>query len=273
MEKALQVVKSREFEGKRFDLYEDGEKEFYGTREQIGTLLEYEEPMRAIAHIHERNKERLDRFSTVAKLSKVEGTRIVTRDVTVYSFKGMLEICRHSNQPKADAVMDFLYDIADEVRKSGSYSTNKAGKTDAEMDLSRKRLALQEKNANARLAKVLQRMIEHPAYPLTDDSKRVLVRDVAKLVTGESHAEILPNAVEKLYSNKEIGDEMSISNRAVMKYGRAAELVAPEGQSNEYGTWKMSKSPTSPHECAQWYWKEAGRDRIVAELREKDNVE
>ena len=39
----------------------------------------------------------------------------------MYSFRGLLEICRYSNQPKADAVMDFLYDLADEIRRTGSY--------------------------------------------------------------------------------------------------------------------------------------------------------
>ena len=30
---------------------------------------------------------------------------MVTREVIVYNFKGLLEICRYSNQPKANAVM------------------------------------------------------------------------------------------------------------------------------------------------------------------------
>jgi hypothetical protein len=41
-------------------------------------------------------------------LSGVEGERTVTRSVKVYSFKGLLEICRYSNQPKANAVMDLV---------------------------------------------------------------------------------------------------------------------------------------------------------------------
>jgi hypothetical protein len=52
---------------------------------------------------------RLDKFSTTVNLTKVEEERAVTRSMTVYSFMGFLEICRYSNQPRANAVMDFLF--------------------------------------------------------------------------------------------------------------------------------------------------------------------
>ena len=54
-------------------------------------------------------------------MSQVEGNRTVTREVIVYNFKDLLEICRYSNQPKANAVMDFLWAVADEIRRTGSY--------------------------------------------------------------------------------------------------------------------------------------------------------
>ena len=126
--KALTLATSRMFNGNHFDCYvEETDKDtgdFWATREQIGRLLEYVEPMKSIAKIHERNSERLDKFSTVVNLTTVEGNRMVTREVIVYNFKGLLEICRYSNQPKANAVMDFLWDIADEIRKTGAYSIN-----------------------------------------------------------------------------------------------------------------------------------------------------
>ena len=122
----LVLVKQAEFEGTPFDCYvkpkQTDESDFWATREQIGRLLEYADPMRAIAHIHERNKERLAKFSTVSKLSTVEGGREIVREFTLYSFKGMLEICRYSRKPKADAVMDWLWKVADEIRRTGSYS-------------------------------------------------------------------------------------------------------------------------------------------------------
>ena len=75
-------------------------------------------PQKAIDKIHERNKDRLDKFSTTVKLTRVEEGRAVTRSVTVYSFMGFLEICRYSNQPRANAVMDFLWEVADSILRA-----------------------------------------------------------------------------------------------------------------------------------------------------------
>ena len=117
----LMLIKSTEYNGAALDCYIKPEQEdkgdFWATRAQIGQLLGYVDPMRAIAHIHERNKDRLDKFSTVAKLSTVEGGREVIRNVIIYSFKGLLEICRYSHKPKANAVMDWLWQVADEIRR------------------------------------------------------------------------------------------------------------------------------------------------------------
>ena len=125
---ALQVIKTKQFNGINFDCYaqENDDNDFWATREQIGQLLGYENPRLSIANIHNRNKERLDKFSRVIKMITHEENREVTRDFRIYNFKGLLEICRYSNQPKADAVMDFLWEIADEIRKTGAYVSDKA---------------------------------------------------------------------------------------------------------------------------------------------------
>ena len=120
MSSALQILTTRNFNGLSFDCYhEDGQDvgDFWATREQIGQLLGYENPSNAITIIHKRNKARLDKFSTNVKMTQVEGDRTVTRDVRVYNFKGLLEICRYSQQPKANAVIDFLWQISDELRQ------------------------------------------------------------------------------------------------------------------------------------------------------------
>ena len=125
---ALQVIKTKQFNGINFDCYaqENDDNDFWATREQIGQLLGYENPRLSIANIHNRNKERLDKFSRVIKMITHEENREVTRDFRIYNFKGLLEICRYSNQPKADAVMDFIWEIADEIRKTGAYVPDKA---------------------------------------------------------------------------------------------------------------------------------------------------
>lgn len=102
-----------------------GDKIAWFTREQIGYALEYDEPNKAIGKIHERHKERLDQFSRFVKLTN----EVQSYNVYVYSIRGVLEICRWSKQPKADMVMDALYDMAESVIEKGYYTVMSAEET------------------------------------------------------------------------------------------------------------------------------------------------
>ena len=107
MKNDLQVVATREFNGITLNCYQEKEQnyptDFWATREQIGLALGYAFPREAIGKIHERNKERLDKFSSEVILTTEAGVR----NTTVYSFKGLLEICRYSQQPNANKVLEF----------------------------------------------------------------------------------------------------------------------------------------------------------------------
>lgn len=94
-------------------------KEAWFTREQIGSALEYSNPWQAITNIHNRHKERFEDKSVQLNLSSTDGK---TYDTWVYNFKGILEICRWSKQPKADMVMEALYDMAESVIEKGYYT-------------------------------------------------------------------------------------------------------------------------------------------------------
>lgn len=85
--------------------YED---EAWFSRNQIGSALEYADPQKAILLLHNRHKDRLDKFSRGYQFDTPSGRQ----EGFLYSFKGVLEICRWSRQPKADMVMDALYDMA-----------------------------------------------------------------------------------------------------------------------------------------------------------------
>ncbi len=131
MERKFELATTRDINGLTLNCYrENGQDdlsgEFWMTREQIGQLLEYKNPVHAIKDIHTRNKERLDLFSRWLKMRQVEGNRTVAREIIIYNFKGLLEICRYSTQPNAHKVIDILWDVADEIRRTGMYVTTQA---------------------------------------------------------------------------------------------------------------------------------------------------
>lgn len=108
----LALVKSENFGTVQCDFYCD-KKEIWMTRKQIGEALEYADPQKAIDKIHERNKERLDRFSVTVKLGGTDGKKY---DTYLYSAKGVYEICRWSQQPKANQFFDWVYDMLEGLR-------------------------------------------------------------------------------------------------------------------------------------------------------------
>ena len=116
----MTVITSKPFGSLNVDVYEDNKHQYYMTREQIGTALEYGNPVTAIKNIHQRNADRLDKFSTWLKTSQVEGNRTVERETIAYNLKGVMEICRFSRQPKADAFMDFCWDIMESLMRGDS---------------------------------------------------------------------------------------------------------------------------------------------------------
>jgi len=111
----LDLVKSGQFNSVKCDFYR-GADDIWMTREQIGRALEYKDPRVAIAKIHTSHADRLDMFSTVTKTVTVEGGRTVEREVFLYSAKGVYEICRWSRQPKANAFMDWVWDVIEALR-------------------------------------------------------------------------------------------------------------------------------------------------------------
>lgn len=113
MENTFELVKSEKFYGVPCDFYKGNDDEMWLTRKQIGEALEYKDPKKSIEKIHSRYQDRLDRFSTVVKLTTLDGKN---RDNYIYSERGVMEICRWSRQPKADEFMDWVWDIVQAYR-------------------------------------------------------------------------------------------------------------------------------------------------------------
>ncbi len=183
MNSELKLLTTREFNGVALDCYKaDNEDDgFWATREQIGRLLGYSEPRIAIGKIHQRNQERLDKFSGVVNLVTPSGG---TQATTVYNFKGFLEICRFSNQPNANDVMDFAWHVMDEIHQKGIYMTPaKAEEIISNPDLII-RLAEEVKAERARAAELEMQKTALAAKIEADKSKVIFAEAVGESKDG-----------------------------------------------------------------------------------------
>ena len=116
----MTVITSKPFGALNVDVYQNDKRQYYMTREQIGTALEYSDPRIAIYKIHQRNADRLDPLSSVTKLVTQVGNHTEERELFCYNLRGVMEICRFSRQPKADAFMDFCWDIMESLMRGDS---------------------------------------------------------------------------------------------------------------------------------------------------------
>ena len=192
------------------------------------------------------------------------------QDMTIVSESGLYTLIMRSNKPEAKRFRKWVTsEVLPSIRKTGSYSVNNKKISEFEakrLKLAEERLAIQAKNANARLAKIIQHMVDSPAYALTKESKQILAHEVTVLTTGREHPEMLPDQTERYYSASDVGGEIGLTNRKVMRAARELNIIPPEGEANEYGRWKMSKSPYSSHECAQWYFSDRGRQVLRSSI-------
>lgn len=184
--KPLQIVKSSNFGNVQCDFY-NKDDEIWMTREQIGKALGYNEPRKAISDIHNRHKERLDKFSTVSKLRTVEGNREVSRDTYLYSAKGIYEICRWSQQPKADAFFDWVYDMLEKLRKGELRVQSQQIHSELPRQLpDKRRLEAEAKliNARTRQARLLLTTAEKFKDSLTKEEIRAIVVNATDMISG-----------------------------------------------------------------------------------------
>lgn len=136
---AMQLATTRKFGELEIQVYENpavghsrAQDDFWMTRDQIGTALEYSNSTKAIDNIHRRNKDRLDPLSTTIRTRVVEGKRTVERNMMCYTLRGVMEICRFSTQPKANAFIDFCWDVMVALMQGETVSLNNGQMTDVE---------------------------------------------------------------------------------------------------------------------------------------------
>ena len=109
----LKLITTETFGDLSCNFYRNMNDDILLTREQIGIALEYSDPNVALSKIHKKHKDRLDELSVVTKLESTDGKEYNT---TLYSERGIMEICRWSRQPKANLFMDWVWDIIEKYR-------------------------------------------------------------------------------------------------------------------------------------------------------------
>ena len=116
----LTIVKSEIFGNVQCDFYKYGD-DIFMTRDQIGRALDYSNPIIAISKLHMRHNDRLDKFSEITSLVSTDGK---SYDTCIYTAKGVYEICRWSKQDKANDFVDWVWDVIESIRITGSYTLN-----------------------------------------------------------------------------------------------------------------------------------------------------
>lgn len=230
----LQLIKSENFGTAQCDFYGNGNNEFFMTREQIGRALEYSNHSDAIRKIHDRHKERLDKFSVEDKLSGTDGKKYQTY---LYTRKGIMEICRWSQQPCADAFMDWVWEIMDSLINGNGVlaSTVKSNEVTARL-----------KNAQARKASLYVKMANNSALSLK--YKQVLLSYATKELNGGQAVLPLPET-KRGYSAAEIGEMFGLSANKIGRIANQHNLKV-----DGLGELRKDKSKSSLREVDTWVY-------------------
>ena len=160
----------------------------------------------------------------------------------VYFFLG------RSDKPKALPYQMWIAgDVVPSIMHTGSYrvhtSDDELQRRDRELDSKNREIDLER-------AKILQRMIDAPAVPLSEESKAVIQHEIFSIISGHECVSMLPQVHERYYSATELGEMFGVSNKQIGKIAKAHGLKPDEGEPSEYGIWVLTKSRYSCHQCS-----------------------
>lgn len=244
----LSLAVKEMFEGNEMDIYTNENNDVFMTREQIGQALEYSNPRKAIGNIHERNKERLDKFSSTLNLRTEAGIR----ETVIYNEKGIYEILRYSKQPKADAFYDWVYNLLSKLRKS-EYQVIKPNTEYDKIQIQKQRAEAMLLNARTRQAKLILDMQKNNT--LSPVAVELLQINALEVVTN-NQTDYRPE-VEKTYTATEIANELGITANKVGRIANAHNI-----KTEEYGIEVLDKSPYSNKQVPSFRYNEKGRARL-----------
>jgi len=151
-----------------------------------------------------------------------------------------MEICRHSNQPKADAFMDWVWEVMDGL------ITGKKKLVDM---TEYQRMMVKSRTDNARIRKA--QILERIAGKYDGTYQRILHSYATKELTGE-HLLPLPKMEAKTYSAGEIGERVSITAHMVGVLTNRHNL-----KTDQYGAWYNDKAKGHNKEVSSFRYYES----------------
>lgn len=230
------------------DFYHNEKNDVYMTREQIGRALGYADPSNSIKKIHKRHRDRLDKFCIKEKVKTLktqdshEGgqagsfknsyeemqtedadstnrsqNKHLQSEVVYYSERGIMEICRWSDMPKADDFFDWAYDII-EAYRHGEFISKK--------DYN---LLLEQFNTFNEKLETLNKNLKDTKEELSDQllitQSRLDTYDSGKIDLDKEKAEFIKDAIDKMqflmpycgYEGAKYGDMLTDIIRVIDK--------------------------------------------------------
>ena len=235
MQNALQVF---DYKGANVRTVErDGEVWFVA--KDVADILGFDDATHAVRGLDDDEK----------GLQKVETLKGM-QDMTIVSEPGLYGLILRSNKPEAKQFARWVrHDVLPQIHHTGSYSPK-----GEDRELRMKELDSNLATIDLERAKILQRMLEVPAVPLSDESKAVIQHEVFKIITGEQCISMLPAITDKYYSATELGEMFGVSSKKIGKVAKANGLKSEEGEPSEFGQWRLSKSRYSSHQCATFVY-------------------
>nr|WP_255700306.1 Bro-N domain-containing protein [Dethiosulfovibrio faecalis] len=197
-----------------------------------------------------------------------KGTQILStpggdQAMSVISESGLYTLIMRSNKPEAKRFKRWVtHELLPTIRKTGSYALPGVdpSKNGRKEELAEKRLAIMERNANCRMAKMILKGMDAFRDVMTKESKTVFMAKYGELVTDADLTRLLPRSAEPMYSATDIGKECGVSAQVVGKVSKSHHLKSPAGEDGEYGYWIRSKSRYSSKEVNTFVYNERGRE-------------
>lgn len=254
MNSSIQIFNSNDFYVRSFN--DNGEIWFVA--KDIAQALEYSEAG-SITTLFSKVPEIWKGSKPIATPGGVQEMLCLTEN-GVYFFLG-----RSDKEKALPYQMWIAGDVVPSIRKIGSYSVSLSRE---DIELKRQELDTRNREVDARIkeidtrnreldmqgAQIIRNMLDNPPFPITPETRTVFAHEVYRLTSSHECLTMLPECTDKWYTATDIGSVLGISAQKVGRIANKHGLKPPEGESNQYGRWIMSKSKYSAREIPSFIY-------------------